>query len=152
MKKQRVYLDTSAIGGCFDEEFAEDSRKLISEIKAGKKLGVVSEITIRELIDAPKNVRDDFETYKELLEVVYITGEADELSSAYLRERIISETYKNDSLHIALATINQVDVLVSWNFQHIVNLNKIMQFNSVNIRNGYKPLQIYSPKEVIESE
>lgn len=149
MKKLRIYLDTSVIGGCFDDEFSEESRKLINEIKNNDKKGVISDITLREMMEAPQEIIQYFHTFKETLEIVQITTEADDLSEEYLRAKIIGVKFKNDSLHIAAATISQVDVLVSWNFKHIVNYNKIIQFNSVNIRNGFKPLQIFSPKEVL---
>lgn len=62
---------------------------------------------------------------------------------------ILNQRFMNDMLHIALATIAEVDVLVSWNFKHIVRLDKIRLFNSVNLEQGYKMLNIYSPREVI---
>jgi len=58
----------------------------------------------------------------------------------------------NDMLHIALATIAEVDVLVSWNFRHIVRLDKILLFNAVNLEQGYKPLTIFSPREVVSHD
>ena len=71
------------------------------------------------------------------------------LANKYLEEGIIGEKYRSDCQHIAIATIFNIDVLVSWNFKHIVNLNKIKQFNSINLREGYKELEIRSPKELI---
>ncbi len=152
MKKLRIYLDTSVIGGCFDDEFKVDSRNLINEIITNKKRGVVSDVTLRELSEAPPAVRDFFLSFKDLLEFVSITEEADILSEEYLKAKIVSRTFKDDTLHIAAAVVNKVDVLVSWNFRHIVNYNKIIMFNSVNILNGYQQLQIYSPKEVLSYE
>ena len=66
-----------------------------------------------------------------------------------MKQKIVSEKYRDDALHIAIATVIEVDVLVSWNFRHIVNLNRIQQFNSVNLREGYKILEIRSPEEVL---
>jgi len=65
---------------------------------------------------------------------------------------VLGSQFRNDMLHIALATIAQVDVLVSWNFQHIVRLDKIQQFNGINLELGYKSLAIYSPREVTTHE
>jgi predicted nucleic acid-binding protein len=152
MKKLKIYLDTSVIGGCFDEEFEIDSKKLIKEIISGEKLGVVSEVTLRELSKAPMQVRNYFISFKDILETVIITEEADILSEEYLKAGVVSRTFKDDTLHIAAAVINKVDILVSWNFKHIVNYNKITMFNSVNILNGYQQLQIFSPKEVLNYE
>jgi hypothetical protein len=64
-------------------------------------------------------------------------------------EKIINEKYRSDALHIAVATVSGVDVLVSWNFKHIVNLNRIKLFNSINLKEGYNLLEIRTPLEVI---
>ena len=152
MKKLKIYLDTSVIGGCFDDEFALDSKNLLNEIIGNQKYGVISEVTLRELLEAPPEVKNFFSSIQKNLEVVQVNEEADILSEAYLKEKIVSRKFKDDTLHIAIATVNKVDILVSWNFKHIVNYNKIILFNSVNIRNGYPPLQIFSPREVINYE
>ena len=149
MKKLKIYLDTSVIGGSFDEGFEEHSIGLIKNLKKDKIIGVISEVTIRELENAPDFVKKDFESYEEKLEVVVITEEIKELAESYIKDKIVTRKYYEDALHIACATVYQVDLLVSWNFKHIVNFNKIMQFNAGNIKNGYKSLQIYSPMEVL---
>jgi hypothetical protein len=69
-----------------------------------------------------------------------------------MEEKIVSERYYSDALHIAVATVIGIDVLVSWNFKHIVNLDKIKLFNSVNLREGYSVLEIRTPREVVENE
>jgi predicted nucleic acid-binding protein len=152
MKKLEIYLDTSVIGGLFDDEFKEQSARLVEGIKGGKVNGVVSEITIRELEDAPDFVKLEFETYGKKLKVVQVTEEMKELAENYIKEKIITEKFFGDALHIACATVYQVDLLVSWNFKHIVNFNKISRFNAVNLKNGYKSLQIFSPMEVLFDE
>lgn len=152
MKKLKIYLDTSVIGGSFDDEFKDYSIRLIDNIKSGKITGAISEITIRELDNAPLFVKKDFEIYKDKLEVFQITDEIKLLAEDYLSENIISQKYFEDALHIACASVYQIDLLVSWNFKHIVNYNKIIQFNSVNMKNGYKQLQIFSPMEVFNDE
>ncbi|MBM4054403.1 MAG: type II toxin-antitoxin system VapC family toxin [Planctomycetes bacterium] len=152
MKKLKIYLDTSVIGGSFDDGFKEHSIRLIKNLKQDRIVGVISEITIRELENAPAFVKKDFETYEEKLEVTIITEEIKELAENYIKDKIVTKKYYEDALHIACATVYQVDLLVSWNFKHIVNFNKIMQFNAGNIKNGYKALQIYSPMEVLNDE
>lgn len=152
MKKLKIYLDTSVIGGSFDDGFKEHSIRLIKNLKQDRIVGVISEITIRELENAPDFVKKDFETYEEKLEVTIITEEIKELAENYIKDKIVTKKYYEDALHIACATVYQVDLLVSWNFKHIVNFNKIMQFNAGNIKNGYKALQIYSPMEVLNDE
>ncbi len=150
MKKLKIYLDTSVIGGCFDKEFMNDSRKLIKQIKQDLKIGAISEITEAEIEDAPLEVKNYFNSYRDKLEILKVNNEIEELADLYLKDRIVNIKYRNDCLHIAIATAYQDDLLVSWNFRHIVNYDKIIKFNSVNLKNGYRPLHIYSPKEVIE--
>jgi len=149
VKKLRIYLDTSVIGGCFDDEFAEDSLKLVDEIKKGTYTGVFSEVTIKEILRAPVNVRNVFETINNLCEKLALNEQVTNLAEEYVSNGIISKKYADDAAHIAYSSVYNVDILVSWNFKHIVNFNKIIQFNAVNISNGYKPLQIYPPRVLI---
>jgi len=152
MKTIRIYLDTSVIGGCFDKEFEKYSNLLINEILAGKKQGVISDITVKELVSAPEQVTDFFERIFSHLEVLQPLEEINNLADIYLDENIVSEKYYEDLLHIAYATVYQLDILTSWNFKHIVNYQKINSINAANIKNGYKMLAIYPPMEVIENE
>lgn len=152
MKKLRVYLDTSVIGGCFDKEFEIESNQIIKNIELGIYEGVISVITVNELIDAPEFVKNLFFELSENLTILELNEEAVKLSDEYLINNIVSEKFKEDALHIALATVYNIDVLVSWNFKHIVNLNKIKQFNSINISQGYQLLEIRSPRELYYGE
>jgi hypothetical protein len=149
VKKQRVYLDTSVLGGCFDPEFAAWSHGLVKDFRAGRFQPVLSEVTAAEVAAAPESVRA---LHAELLllpaEVLPVTSEALALLAAYEAKGILGQRFRNDMLHIALASIADVDVLVSWNFRHIVRLEKIRLFAAVNLELGYRPLSIYSPREV----
>lgn len=149
MKVQRVYVDTSVIGGCFDPEFATWSDGLFHDFENGIFAPVTSQVVAAEIEDAPDFVQ---EKYAELLALsatlLEVTDSALELADAYQHRSVLTPNYFDDGLHIALATIAEVDVLVSWNFKHIVHFNKIRRFNAVNLEYGYKPLQIYSPREV----
>jgi len=153
MKTQRIYLDTSVIGGCFDDEFEIWSNALIKDIRNGLFRGVTSEIVEAEIADAPKNVREQFLKFHKMNpEVLKINAEAIGLVDIYLEHKILAERFRNDMLHIALSTIADVDILVSWNFRHIVRYDKIRQFNAVNLEQGYHTLDIYSPREVTSYE
>ena len=149
MKKLRVYIDTSVIGGCFDEDFLTWSNGLMKDVKLGHFKAVVSEITSREIEDAPEQVKIK---YKDLIdygsEILIVEEESLNLLAQYQKRKILPEKFSNDMLHIALATIAEVDILVSWNFKHIVHFDKIRQFNIVNRELGYKTLAIHSPMEV----
>jgi hypothetical protein len=81
-------------------------------------------------------------------ELLSVTEEVLTILAAYESHGVLGPRFRNDMLHIALATVAEVDVLVSWNFRHIVRLDKIQQFNRINLELGYKALAIYSPREV----
>ncbi len=153
MRLPRVYIDTSVIGGCHDDEFVSWSNGLIKDFRLGNFKPVVSEVVDAKIQDAPQTVRD---SYAEILtlepEFLNVTEEAVQLAETYLERQILTSKFSDDALHIALASVAEVDVLVSWNFKHIVHFDKIRLFTAVNIECGYKPLQIYSPREVTNYE
>ncbi len=147
---QRFYLDTSVIGGVYDTEFEEHSTILMEKVKLGRIKAVISEITEREIIKARKEVRDFYSSLPdEHVEFVELTEDANILADTYIKEDVVGKTHRDDCLHIAIATINRVDILVSWNFKHIVNIYRIRGYNSVNIKLGYPALEIRSPKEIV---
>ncbi len=149
----RIYIDTSVIGGCIDDEFATWSNLLFKEFRRGIKVAVVSDLTRRELEVAPKHVQKMLSTIPEPnLENVFLAEEAEKLALSYLENKVITSKHLADAQHIAIASVEKVDVLVSWNFKQIVNLDRIHAFNSVNLKLGYPVLEIRSPMEVIHEE
>lgn len=151
--RQRIYLDTSVIGGYLDQEFQEWSKQLFAEFKAGEKIAVISDITLDELERARQEIRDLLKLIpEESKEYIFNDEEAEDLADVYLKEGAITKKWHEDALHIAIATINKVDVLVSWNFKHIVNLDKIKKYNGVNLKHGYTILEIRNPREVLKTK
>ena len=149
----RIYVDTSVVGGCEDEEFRVHSRRLIDAFVRGDLKLVLSELTLRELALAPAPVRAVLATVPEAhIEVVQLTPAAGELARRYLAEGILTENMLADAQHIAMATIAQVDALVSWNFRHMVNLPRIRRYHGVNAKFGYPTIEIRSPREVLANE
>jgi len=150
----RVYIDTSVIGGCFDEEFKTWSNLLVKELLSGQKVAIISDITIDEIQEAPKSVQEKLDEImkSEFKELIAAEQETRELAEFYISEGTVSEKFFEDALHIALATINKATVLASWNFKHIVNLERIRQYNAVNLKNGYSLLEIRSPREIVKFE
>jgi predicted nucleic acid-binding protein len=146
---QRIYIDTSVLGGLFDPEFALDTKPFFDKVENGDIKIVYSEITDDELESAPEQVKNYLKqlTSKQK-EFVEITPEAVNLADTYVRDKVVGKTSRADCLHIALATIHKVDILVSWNFKHIVNINRIRGYNSVNLRLGHQTLEIRTPKEI----
>jgi len=151
MMKQRIYIDTSIVGGFFDTEFEKETKLLFQRLEDKEVVFVISELLREELKEAPEWVRSLLNNYDEnFLERVVLTDEARELADKYIGENVVGKTSLNDCRHIALATINKVDVLASWNFKHIVNLARIKGYNAVNLKNGYITLEIRNPKELID--
>jgi hypothetical protein len=149
MKKTRIYVDTSVIGGCCDPEFQEWSRGLLADFQAGIFSLVLSELTDAEIQDAPDEVKNVYLDFRECAdEIIKLSSEAIELADAYFKHNILPANFRNDARHIAMATIAGVDLVVSWNFKHIVHFERVQKFNAVNIEMGYKPILIYSPREV----
>ncbi len=150
MKVQSVYIDTSVIGGCFDLEFAQWSNGLVADFQQGLLKAVLSDIVAAEIADAPYQTQ---EIYAELLalgsDFIAVNEAALELADVYQQRGILTPKFYTDGLHVALATIAEVDIMVSWNFKHIVHFDKIRLFNAINLEQGYKSLQIYSPREVM---
>lgn len=146
---QRIYIDTSIVGGYFDDEFSVATIALFKRLEKKEIIFVISDLLELELTDAPQNVRDLLYNYSDdKFERVKITAAVIDLANSYIVENVVGKSSLEDCRHIALATINKVDVLASWNFKHIVNLDKIRGYNGINFQLGYQMIEIRTPKEV----
>ena len=152
MRKLSIYIDTSVIGGYFDDEFSTDTKMLFDEVINGEYKLVISELTEKELINAPEGVKTLLYKLNIDFELVTVTQESIDLANEYIKGKVIGQTSLDDCIHIATATINKVDLLISWNFKHIVNIQRIRGYNSINLKNGYLTLEIRSPKDLINYE
>lgn len=150
MRRRRIYTDTSVVGGCLDKEFAEYSGLLFARFVQGRDVLVLSDLTHLELERANEQVRAVLSGVPQAaMEEVTFNDEASDLAEEYMAAKVIGPGSRVDAQHIATATVHRVDVLVSWNFKHIVNMSRIHGYNSVNLRFGYPVLEIRSPKEVV---
>jgi predicted nucleic acid-binding protein len=148
--QQRIYIDTSIVGGFFDKEFEMETKALFERLKNKEIIFVVSEVLYSELEDAPPHVRELLQCYDEdCFEYVLLTEDARALANSYIDEKVVGRTSLDDCQHIAIATVNKVDVLASWNFKHIVNLDRIKGYNGVNLKKGYATIEIRNPKDLI---
>lgn len=148
----RIYADTSVFGGVFDAEFEEPSKAFFRAVREARFVLVSSELVRQEIHAAPKKVQELFPDILPIIDIAEVTAEALKLQHAYTEAGILSEKHSTDALHVALATISQASLIVSWNFRHIVNFQKIPMYNAVNTLHGYREIAIYSPLEVIEYE
>ena len=148
-----AYLDTSVFGGYFDEEFSESTVHFFDRIIRENIELIVSEVLTAELENAPEHVRNLLSSFpNNQIQSIDVNQEAEQLAKSYISEKVVGKTSYADCLHIALATLYNADILVSWNFKHIVNIDRIRGYNSVNLKQGYKMIEIYSPLELGTNE
>ena len=147
---KRVYIDTSVVGGQFDKEFSADTIPFFETVTNGQIIIIVSDLLEAELLRAPQHVRDFLATLPvQNIESIRLTQDAANLADQYIVANVVGHTSRADCQHIAMATLAKADVLVSWNFKHIVNLDKIRGYNGINYQLGHHMLEIRTPKEII---
>ena len=150
MKRMRVYIDTSVLGGCFDTEFRDASQQFVQSVRDGRILPLISEILLRELREALAEVQGLLSVILQGdVERLEVTTDAVDLHDVYLRTSVVATRYPYDARHVAVATVARADVLVSWNFRHMVNPIRIRAFNGVNTAQGYGPIIIMTPTDIV---
>ena len=145
-RKKRIYVDTSVFGGVFDNDFDIASQRFFKQIKQKEFILVTSAVVQEELKEAPEEVRSFFHEMLPHSKIIKITQESLDLRNAYLNAKIVSSKYSNDALHVALATIANCHIILSWNFKHIVHFDKIRMFNSINLEYNYKQINIFTKR------
>lgn len=149
----KVYLDSTIFAGFADPRHAVTSQKLMEDFQTGKCKPVISTAVQAEMADAPDEV---FEVYAEFLKtnpkVIDFSEKADTLTQLYLERQILKETEYFDALHVALSTLEEVDILISWDHPNILHFSKVRGFIQVNIELGLKPIQIRCPRLVASNE
>lgn len=150
MKVPTLYLDTSILGGYFDDEFKEVTQELWRQRELGLFHFLTSSVVRAELQGAPDDVRGLFrDTFRDAGELIEFNDEMFELSRVYLAQAIVTRNYAVDARHVAVCSVQRLDFLVSWNFKHLVNVAREKSFNAVNLMQGYQPVRIVSPLELI---
>ena len=145
-----LYPDTSVIGGYHDTEWMADTRELWAQRSGGWWVFLSSGLVAQEISDAPPEVRQTFEeTFDRAKDLLPITGEIEDLALEYLKAGVVSTKFEDDARHVAICTVHRVDYLVSWNFKHLVNVRRSAGFNAVNLLQGFPPVSIVNPKELI---
>jgi len=110
---------------------------------------MTSLVTSEELIEAPERVRNLFNTTFEAADVLGVTDEMDRLAATYVAQGVVTPKYEDDARHVAACTVTRADFLVSWNFRHMVNVQRETAFNGVNLLKGYPAIRIVNPLEII---
>ncbi|RFS20083.1 PIN domain protein [Chitinophaga silvatica] len=148
-----IYTDTSVIGGCFDKEFEVYSNALFEEFKSGTSKLILSDVVKAELERAGPNILSKPDEVPTRFKIeIKTTLKAAQLAQAYIEQGALTNKCHNDALHIALATLQNADVLASWNFKHLVNLNRIKMYNSINLQMGYRTIDIRTPREILKPD
>lgn len=147
---KRIYIDTSVVGGQFDKEFSSDTIPFFEAVEKGIFIIIVSDLLEAELLRAPAHIKEFLQTLPpSQIERIRLNLEAAQLADQYITAKVVGRTSRADCQHIAMATLAKADVLVSWNFKHIVNLDKIRGYNGINYQLGYNMIEIRTPKEII---
>ena len=149
MHKIRIYVDTSVIGGTQDEEFAGPSKRFFERVRNGQYVLLISPTTTGELEEAPPAVRAVLDALPPArIEHVPLEAEVDILANAYIEAGALGGAHQADASHGAAATVAGADLILSWNFKHIVRYDRVRKFNGVNTIMGYHTLDIRSPMEI----
>ena len=156
----KLYLDTSIINFAISAQSVEKEKRitlnLLSQIEQGKFEGYISDIVVLEIKKTPDEKRQQA-LLNEIrnrpsLQNIWSNRQAENLAEKYIAEGIIPVRYRDDALHIAIATINHLDIVVSWNFEHLVKSKTRREVQGVNTLMGYHFIDIATPTEVIENE
>ena len=156
MRQEKIYLETTMFNYYFDTErdAHADTMRLFEEIKAGKYRAFTSTYATQELEKAPE---EKWRKMIKLIEKYNITvllasEEANNLAVMYLEHGILPAKSVTDARHIACATVNRLDMILSLNFEHIVRKKTVLMTGNLNIQLGYRPIDIHSPMEVVTRE
>jgi predicted nucleic acid-binding protein len=156
MRTAKIYLETTLFNFYFDEERDAhiDTLRLFHEIAKNKFEAFTSTYVTEELEQAPQKKRDKMLALIAEYRIVVLApnDESVKLANIYVNEGIIPVKYRTDGLHIAIASVNDLDMIVSMNFQHIVKRKTKLATASINALNGYRQIEIVSPMEVVENE
>ena len=145
-----LYLDNSVVGGYFDPEFEKATRRLWTLAESGHCRFVASVVTQQEAALAPPEVVQLFaRTFPDDSVLLSLTDRAEELARAYVQAGVLTAKYIDDARHVAIATTHGIGLIVSWNFKHLANYRRETGFNGVNRLQGYRPVRILTPMELI---
>jgi hypothetical protein len=145
MPATEIYIDTSVIGGYYDDEFKTETRRLWSLRKKSIYRFKTSTITLEEIVKAPGQVRELFAKTFDEESILTSSPEAEALARAYMERGVVPAKYFDDAQHVAICTLARISCLASWNFKHLANLQRENAFNGVNLLHGYAQVRILSP-------
>jgi predicted nucleic acid-binding protein len=149
--KVRLYLDTS-VPNAYSDNRAPDRQRLTRQFWSERLPdfeAVISPVVLKEIYDTPDPTRrQQVEELVRSLEVLPVSEEAMTLAQGYMEHGVFLEPYQSDALHVALAVVNGIGYLASWNFRHLVRVRTRREVNLVNALRGYQPIEIVAPPEL----
>jgi predicted nucleic acid-binding protein len=154
--KLKVYVETSVVSGLTDDDPPErraTAKALFSSVAEGRRFAAyISSLVVEEIMRGPEDLVQEFDALMRQLEFNFLepTAEAEDLADRYILEGVISEHHRNDAMHLAIATVAELDVVLSWNLDHMVNLRRIRRANGVNLLQGYGRIDVRLPEEVLD--
>ncbi len=154
MRRKRIYLDTSVISYIHQEDAPEkmsDTLLFWGDVKSGKYETFISEVTIEELAACPEPKRTLlFEILQEIeYNIIKSNDEIEKLALDVIAQGILTGKSIDDCVHIASAVINNCNIIVSWNFKHLVNAKTIDGVRMISLMNNLNTVDIYSPTMMI---
>ncbi len=153
-KKPNLYIDTSVLSFYFADDVPKErdiTREFFEEMRKDRVQTFISEIVVREINNAPEPKKSKLLNLinKYNLRVLPLDQECEDLADRYVKHKIIPLKYRDDAVHIAIAIINRVDVIITWNLKHMVKLKTIHAVNFINKELGYNEIDIRTPREVL---
>ncbi len=153
-EKLSIYLDTAVLSFCFADDSPKErdiTKEFFEEMRKDRIQTFISEIVVGEINNAPEPKKSKLLNLinKYNLRVLPLDQECEDLADRYVKHKIIPLRYRDDAVHIAIAIINRVDVIISWNLKHMVKLRTIHAVNSINKESGYKEIDIRTAEEVL---
>ena len=153
MEKLKLYLDSTIFGFAANDQTGEryiNAKLLLEQVDQGIFEGYISDIVLREIENAPSWIKQKLkaEIIKNLL-VLKEGKETDATAEEIIKRRIIPASYYGDALHVAMAVHGGLDVLVSYNYRHLVRIDVAIKIEKFTNERGFKRLRLSSPEEVI---
>ena len=152
MRKEKIYLDTSVISAYNDirePEKITQTLDFINQVEGNKNVEIFISSLVKDEISQISNVtrKKELEILMNSYQGLDITNEIEQLAEVYIINKVIPDNYVDDALHLAIATVNSIDIIISWNFTHLVKLKTRHMVNALNLVNGYKEIEIIAPIE-----
>ena len=144
-----LFLDTSTIGGYFDAEWTKGTHELWRLMELGRVRFVTSSVTVEEIALARDHVRDHFAAHFDTNAILPLSDEAKALADVYIRHGVLPQSCLNDARQVAVCTLARINLLVSWNFKHLVNPERKRGFQAINLLQSQPHVSIVTPWEVI---